>query len=558
MSGGLESRVFNVYVIGAFQDTIVVARRLSQLLYEAFLVAMTTLCSALQLDRLKGAQAKVLAFAGAVVVLAVAFLCVMEDSQFDTACPAATPKRAVPADGAVALLALAEDSRESEAGKLDILRECVAWSPAGGKSPALEQVRAQLQCHITLAQASSQSTATKESGEHGLESAEDAASSLETRMRTAMGAVRGIGQRCDDLNAKLHSLVRTKTAARKPSEAIVALGGLAGFEGIVGETFATFKVLDDAQSFIQSAGSADELAELQSTFTGCLLKVVREARVVAQALPAASPAVARIQRCKPDMLSGFEGDVLQQAARLSAPEVALSAGLLLSEQATAGGSVPLFAQRQSQLPLEPLLDTHGFQVPASMASSEQLLYKSLEATDEASRKDLSKQVLMRLVKHAKVLAETKEYDAAEWRYQAGAALGKQHGHDQLASSVLAQLSYFLMLHGRYDEALEAATEALIYNNDALAVYLNITLRIQLGEMRTNEQATEALQKLKEIHGKLPAEHLEQARASLTTKLESWQEVSESSFLSCFGFGDAAFLLSCLLGKFAYSGNDEQQ
>jgi hypothetical protein len=186
--------------------------------------------------------------------------------------------------------------------------------------------------------------------------------------------------------------------------------------------------------------------------------------------------------------------------------------------------------------------------------SERLLLESLD--DDAAgvaMAERSKSCLMRFAKHAKHLAEMNQYAAAEWRYRSSVSLAKRHGHDQLAASSLSQLGYFLSMHGQTETALEAASDALKFGTDALASYLQATLRLSLGKLTSDDLVLAAAEQLKSIEGRLPAQHLEASRSTVLAKLESLRGISESNtFAACFVLDDAAQLLSCLFGRLAYA------
>jgi hypothetical protein len=294
-----------------------------------------------------------------------------------------------------------------------------------------------------------------------------------------------------------------------------------------------------------------QFSPLRVAFRGCILKVVRMARTIAQALPSASPALQRVQQCKPEMLAGLERLALAEAEQDSDPGVRFGAGLLISDQCISPANTPFFGAQASEL-LDLAVDAQGHRVPAGLAVSEQMLLESLESATVLDRSDRSKACLMRLAKHAKFLADKNQYAAAEWRYRAGAEIAKTHGHHQMAASSLAQLSYFLSLYGQHESALDAATDSLKYGQDSLATYLDATLRLGLGELRTDDQVKSAAQQLKGVEGKLPTPALEATRTSLVGKLEDLHSASASESISgCLRLGDAAQVLSCVIGRFVY-------
>jgi len=74
----------------------------------------------------------------------------------------------------------------------------------------------------------------------------------------------------------------------------------------------------------------------------------------------------------------------------------------------------------------------------------------------------------------------------------------------------------------------------------------------LGELRTDDQVIAATEQLKNVAGKLPVEHLELSRKEVLNKLDVLRGVSNMGTLaSCLQLGDAAQLLSCVLGRLVY-------
>eukprot|EP00929_Paragymnodinium_shiwhaense_P014302 TRINITY_DN122206_c0_g1_i1.p1 TRINITY_DN122206_c0_g1~~TRINITY_DN122206_c0_g1_i1.p1 ORF type:complete len:539 (-),score=125.67 TRINITY_DN122206_c0_g1_i1:30-1646(-) len=537
------SNVILTHAARTIQDSLIVARHLARKAGEGLQLILASFVGVAQLQKLRRSPKLALGAAGLVgviVALAVA-LCLEEDGASFESCPAAKPQSRPSPGSPSDLMARLKGGAIQDERKHALLRQCVDWAPPGGAVPPMEQVRAQLECHAEL------TTALPGAAE---------AEALLARSWDALGAVRGTTQRCEDLSVRLSSLNREKTAMKKPSEVLVALGGLAGFEGVARETAAALTVLKGiSERFPATDSQGDtlgEISDVRSRFSTCTLRAAREARLLAHSLPVHDPRVARVQRCKSEMLKGFEQMALQSAEQAADSQNLLAAGLLLSERSTAPATAPFFGEAAGKTP-DSSLDEYGATVSADMVAAEKLLFRGLQAAPAEEQKDRSKQVLMRLAKHAKLLAEDKEYEGAEGRYRKAAEVAKNYEHNQLAASTLAQLSYFLSLHSRYQEALDAATEALSFSHDALATYLQATLRLGLGELRTDSQVQEALESLRAIAGKMPAEHLEANRASTVEKLESWQDVSDAgTFIACFKFSDAALLLSCFLSRFSYN------
>jgi len=511
---------------GSVRDAVVISAHLARMAWDALSLTVLQLLGCSALNKL-GKWRNVVVIGVVSSVISVFTAVVLDGEMSADTCPAPVATKTLP--GAPLMLLSKAGDMASAAEKTPVLEQCVQWKPAQGM-PALEQVHAQLECQSELVSIK-QTEAEKEE--------------LVARARAALGAIRGTTQRCEDLTMKFRAFTAGRSMKQKPADAIVALGGLSGFETIAKATYAT---LDTISELAVLPEHAEEIAGLQTQFRNCMVKTVREARTIANTLPLTNGAVAKVQRCRPTMLFGVEAMALLEAEKATDNEVLLNAGLLLSEKAIAPRMAPFFGEAS----VETMADAQKLQVPVSMARSERLLSEALKAGSEEGQKVISKQVLMRLAKHAKTLAEMKQYEAAEWRYKSGAELAKAHGHQQMASSALAQLSYFFSLNGRYEQALEAATESLKFGEDALAAYLQVSLKMSLGELRTEEQVQEALETVKQVKGKLPAEHLEGLRTGIESHLESWADVStEGTVASCFKFGDVAFALSCILSRIAF-------
>jgi len=531
------------HVSGILQDTVLVARRLAALACHGSMTLNRALVGKLH-KAVKAPAVGVAAVVGAFFVVFGACLFVYISEQGDSSCP--PQKQPAKPDGASALLALAYQG-DARLGNKTILKKCMQWEPKQSASPSMEQLRAQLECHSAFI-----ATITH---------TDDAVAervSFVARAKGALGAIKGITQRCAALQNKLYTLNRAGAATRRPTEAIVALSGLAGFEQFARDALSTLtflhslreKGLVDASSF---GDVSRQVPSLQVDLRVCILKAAREARVMVHALPVALPSVQRVEQCKPGLLAGLENLALAKVDLETDPSVNFAAGMLMSEVGMAPSTAPFYGNGGA-VSSDWFADTKGFRVPAGIATSEKMLLGSLDALAEATNKaELAKSCLMRLAKHAKFLAGINQYAPAEWRYRASAELARSHASHEMTSSALAQLSYFLSLHGQYEEALKTSTDALGLSNDSLATYLQATLRLGLGELRSVDQVLGAADQLRAVAGKLPAEHLETSRKGVLAKLEELRGISDSEagVFACLKLGDAAQLLSCVIGRLVY-------
>jgi hypothetical protein len=331
----------------------------------------------------------------------------------------------------------------------------------------------------------------------------------------------------------------------------VALGGLANFERSAREALVTIEflntIVNDQGKFAETdrAMMKSELLSLGTDFHVCLLKTLREARMISHALSPENPAVNQVQQCKPEMLTGLERLTLAAADSYEKPDVTFHGGLLLSEVSTAPPGVPFFEVPSDEW----RADMRGINVPAIMAKGEEMLLGGLEGSQQAEKAAKAKACTIQLAAHATFLAQLKVNAGAEWRYRASAEVAQKYGHARMASSSFAQLSYFLMLDGQQEQALEAANASLRLGNDALASYLQASLQLNLGTLRSDGQLRETLAQLQAVKGKLPSDELEESRAAMEGNLDWWRERTDSgSIRTCFTFPDAATTLVCILGR----------
>lgn len=536
-------------------DTVYLLKTMTQLGKEAILrgasfvgqaVAHTSLVKSLGPKK----SAAVASFATAMCLAAV-FVVVLEDfsDERPADCPAHAglkPRLRI-AGGPISLLEQAQKANAggdwSSEGK-ESLEKCVRWQAPAGANMPLDELRAQIECHSLFVGTLKDNQLTlEESG------------ALNERTRSILHAVHATNDKCDAFTSRLSSV--KKTASDKPSEAIVALSGLAGFETEASNAASALQTVSSVLEQQMMAGDWDaedmmyEIAPMRIKFRSCLLKAAKDSRAVAQAL-AGSPQAERAQRCRPDMLVGLEKLAFAEAEQDTDPGVLFSSGLLMSEVGVAPAGTPFFGRpTQSQPALTQ--DAKGLVVPRQIAESEEMLLQGLQASigpDETEKAALS---AIRLCQHAKFLMDTNHEAAVEWRYRAGAALATRHGRDKLAAHTFGQLSYFLHQRGKDDIALEAANEAMEMGNDPLASYLQVALRLNLGHLRTVEQVRDAKEQLVDAQGKLPSKLLEDARSATYSNLVMWNKISATgSSEKCLEMADAAEIMICMLGKAAYN------
>jgi hypothetical protein len=552
--------VVALHMQSAMEDTIYLARQVCGLVQEGSVAILTAVAGAPGMKKLRATLGprKFAAFIATATTLTFLVFAVVliydDDANVPANCPAQTrPPRASIRDGPTELLALAHEAKGNGSwnpSSREILRQCAKWEPAQGSAAPLPELRAQLEGHDALV--ATMSDNDEEVGEVAME-----ALALVERTRIALGLIVEMSDQCDTMLGKLHSIRHADTASLNPTEAIVALSGLSGFEKHAREALTTLKTLTDILEQRVEAGDWDaedsmhEVPPIRIKFRGCLLKCVREARAISAALPKASPVTHRAQQCKPELLVKAEQLAFAEAEHEVDPGVIFNAGMLMSEVSVTTGEIPLFGAAQNA-GSDMVEDSQGTFVPRGISDAEQKLLQGYHASfgpDETERAALR---AIRLSQHAKYLMQIGADSAAEWRYRAGAELAGKHGREKLASHSLAQLSYFLSARGRGEMALEVANEAMNISFDPLASYLQVTLRTDQGLIRTDEEARAAADQLMAVGGRLPMRHLEDTRMATHANFLVWQEVSDTeTFSSCLGLGDAAQVLICLAGKFAY-------
>jgi len=496
--------------------------------------------------------AVVTAFVLAVSVLIVTFVL---DDQSEASCPVEARPR-ISIGGPASLLSRAKeakgDSSEWVGAAKTMLDQCSKWQPMLGSTVSVGEMRAQLECQSVLVNVNPDVAV------------QDALPFIE-RATTLLASVHGLNQQCETLHQKLRSSRRK--ASGDPRQAMAGLGELRKFEMPAREGFASIKLVTDIFEQRMEAGDWDaedsmhEIPSLRVSFRTCLLNVVQEARTIANILPSSNPAVQEVQRCRPDILKGVETLAFAEAELEADPSVIFSAGMLMSEVSLTG-NVAFFGDARPESSLWESVgltsvgsdfaeDAKGMDVPKDIVAAERMLLQGFQATvgpEEVERAALRS---IRLSMHAKRLMELNLDAAAEWRYRSAAALAANHGRDKLASHALAQLSYFFAHRKHVEEALKVADRAVELSDDALASYMQVTLRVTLSELRTEEQVRASAAQLRSLKGKLPSAELEETRAATLANLDVWAGVTESdSFSSCL-VGDVAQVLICVLGNVAY-------
>merc|ERR1712232_156145 len=130
-------------------------------------------------------------------------------------------------------------------------------------------------------------------------------------------------------------------------------------------------------------------------------------------------------------------------------------------------------------------DAMGSFVPSCLADVEDLL---LRAEENALENDKTQHALTRalqLYSHANYLAGQQLDAAAEWRYRVAASIAAKYAQPRMAAHSLATLGGLLVLRNRHHEALATADDALSHAHDTVALYLQGSMRLKLGNLHTD-------------------------------------------------------------------------
>jgi len=466
---------------------------------------------------------------------------------------------------------------------LSSLQACIAWAPPATGADVTE-LYAQLECNGELLK----SGATMR----------EAASVLLARARQLVALIRvhsnvttptwesaqvewarishGAFQlNCKAVTDELQTSRRGKTsgsapqaASRSPATLLASLWSLKRLEEPFRETLAALavwaKVIELRAVRSEHETSEEQLQEFHNALgadRACAVQSVLHGRSLALTLPRSAPLVQRLMQCRPRMLEDFEALVSSEAIQAKDAATMFNLGLYYSDIGLAAeqgqSQVPLFgsgAQPAKGWGSEAMWvadagDTHA---PSEIVQAEALMLAGEEASDISVRSDFGAARALRLYQHAKMLALKHHDSAAEWRYLAAAELAATHRRQQLAAHALGRLGYFLSLRGRKEEALEAAAKALEHGkDDALAQFLQASLKRTLGELQTTEQILVAEKQLSVAAGKLPSKILEDQRAAAHAEFLWWRQVATEGLHVCLRAWDAAQMLICFLSGLAF-------
>jgi|EP00927_Polykrikos_kofoidii_P077064 hypothetical protein len=450
--------------------------------------------------------------------------------------------------GPQAILALALRTKGSETwteGGKTLLKQCSFWERPQGTTVPLRDLQAQLRCHSIFVETMEQESIPTD----GL--------ALIERTRAGLVAVAQVSDQCASVQQKLSSVRRLDQVSHNPREAIVALGSLAGLEEPARDAFGMLKLIGEVLEKRMEAGDWDaedsmhEVPPLRIKFRGCMLMAVRVARTISHSLLQTNSRYLSAQRCKQDFLVDIERLAFSEAEEEADPGVIFNAGVVMSEASMTTKKIPLFGENPGRSELT--LDDNGLQVTTGILTAEAMLLRGFQASfgpDETERASLRS---IRICQHASFLQQLRLMASAELRFRLGAQLASKYGRNKLASHCLAQLSFMLSSNGAEDDALATAGDALKLGSDPLASFMQVTLRSNLGLLRTDRETRAAAQQLAEIQGKLHAVDLEDVRTKMHDNFVVWDSVAQVDTLtSCFHLGDAAQVVICVLARMAYA------
>jgi hypothetical protein len=260
--------------------------------------------------------------------------------------------------------------------------------------------------------------------------------------------------------------------------------------------------------------------------------------------------IRRASSCYPDLLAGIEALVVADESYIDQVQL----GLYRSQ--VAFSHAPFFGKSASPMDTSTtMIDSWGSRVPEAIAKAENLL---LSMSCDSMEPAQAKLVALRLREHAQLFLATVDAvpATAEVRYRAGAHCAARAGLPKISSQLLARLGYFMSLRGRQADALGVVGEALAQAHDPLAAHLHASLRLALGELRTDEDVRDAVSELQSAKGRMPPlGELEAQRSALHSKLSLWGVVAATGggIRGCFEqLTDVALLAICVVCRLVYN------
>jgi len=310
----------------------------------------------------------------------------------------------------------------------------------------------------------------------------------------------------------------------------------------------TVAELSHEEGQAEADGMMEQSYVMRSAARDCLLGAVRRAHALSMHL-ARSPLQGETPfNCAEGLLTNVETLALAESAEEDDADLMFILGLYWSEASTSGAKTPCFADTLNRGALA--RDAHGVYAPRGIVRAEELLARAEIESFEDYQPERRSARASQLYEHATFLESEHLDAAAEWRYRDASLLGAQLHRPRLAAHSLARLSAMLMSTSNKKSALAAANEALQFDQDPLALYLQTSLRLSIGAYSTGAELREAARKLKSLAGQLPFDDLEAQRVVWAEELALWDAVGEGGLSACLALGDVAKIMICIVGRFA--------
>jgi len=289
-----------------------------------------------------------------------------------------------------------------------------------------------------------------------------------------------------------------------------------------------------------------QLLDARTAARDCLLKAVREARVLSMVLAGRRPL-----ECGSGSLAGVEALAVHEGKAEDNADTLFDLAMYQSIASVMASEASACFQTSSS-DTSMVRDVRGVFVPGNIAEAEESLLQAEQRALGESRTQRAISRASRLYAHANFLAAQHSDAAAEWRYEAAASLLAAGGEHKQAADSLSHLGAMLLLRNRRKEALVAVEAALAqHDEDPLARYLQVFLQLSSGQVRSGAEVRTAAEELRALVDYLPWRELEGAHDALLEELALWDEVAEEGASRCLQLPDAAKVLICLFGRLAF-------
>eukprot|EP00928_Gymnodinium_smaydae_P049437 TRINITY_DN33180_c0_g1_i1.p1 TRINITY_DN33180_c0_g1~~TRINITY_DN33180_c0_g1_i1.p1 ORF type:complete len:569 (+),score=60.50 TRINITY_DN33180_c0_g1_i1:240-1709(+) len=456
-------------------------------------------------------------------------------------------------DGPAMMWTRAEEKRSTDgwsASALMELRRCIAWQPKLRSGVSSMDSIAQLECRGALLQS-----------DDAVQSASDE-SALVDHAHRLLRVVQATIQRCGDMQRSLN-LQRTRAAAsRQQAKVLEVLTLWAGYEV---ELRDALDILDKSSAVLQQRADVGDLKAEHALKTAlnskvalrkCVVRCSVDARLLTSQVKQ-STAVQQAESCYGTQLANMECLALRDTGEKPENATMFDTGLLLSEIAIAARSAPFYRGTSTccQVCGNVSLDAEDYGIPNEIVVAEALLTRGQELAPAHERTEKAVSRATQLCKHGDFLASAGAGDAAiKSRFYIASTLASEVGRAKLAAGTLAKLSSLLSKRGLHEDALDAASKALVFSPDPLASFQHVWLRFNLWKMKSGDEVLRAARQLTTIQPGVLNKGDETARLALRSWLYVFHEAAESeSIWKCLLLGDVAHVFACTFGKALYRG-----